>query len=560
MRINNIKRIASAALSACMLMSMSAYAYSDPNYGPWIMSQQSGTTTETSVPASEPASDSASAEVSSAPGSEAEVQTADSTAVQTDTAQVTGAPGSDQTGTTSSDQVDLTGAPGESLQIDVSDLILSVPDGSSKDSIYSAPIGLKALTEAGIAAWHAAGGDGHVQADPVMGRVPAVHVQMLQTDGNLTAGFTTNMEAFSCPTDGFTGLKLRLEDGTGDVFYRVYTNEHGWSKWAMNEMITPYSGDQAKVRAVQMRINGYTRNLYNFYYRAILNDGTSLGWAHDGQTAGALGKDQYIQALEVRLWKTGCSFNDNTSGYLLADNSEGVIVGADGSVSYSRFDGSAYTGWGYDTENNKYYFKDNVPVTGWQYIGDYKYYFDETGKVVTDLEPVMGLTGDYKIRINKDMKTLTVYTKDGSNGYIIPYKVILVTIGSDTPIGTFKTYADYRWKFMHDDIYCQYLLRIKDGFLLHSIIFYGAPDSYHLTASTFNQLGKNQSDGCIRMLSGDAAWVFNNCGLNTSVEIYNDKWVMGPLDRPAISWVIPDTQCYDPTDPEVIQAQLAAKG
>ena len=41
-------------------------------------------------------------------------------------------------------------------------------------------------------------------------------------------------------------------------------------------------------------------------------------------------------------------------------------------------------------------------------IEGYKYCFDETGKVVTDLEPIIGANGPYLIRINKQMNTTTV--------------------------------------------------------------------------------------------------------------------------------------------------------
>lgn len=397
----------------------------------------------------------------------------------------------------------------------------------------------------------------NVTTDPIMGQVPFLHVQLLQSSGNLTEGFTTNMGAFNSPDDGFTGLKLRFENSIGDIYYRVYTEQHGWSKWAMNEMITPYSGDGARVTAFQIRGNGHTRNLYDIYYRAVLNDGTVLGWAHDGQSAGTIGTGKYIQQVQVALWPKGTAFSQSTDGHFSAQNDESVYVGADGAYHYQTWNGAAYTGWAYDTDNNKYYFKDSNVVTGWQYIDGYKYYFDAQGRVVTDLEPIIGLQSNYIIKVNKTMKTMTVYAKDGDNGYIMPVKVILNTIGPDTPVGTFKTYEKYRWKFMHDDIYCQYLLRFKNGFILHSIIYQPQPTSYNLVASTYNYLGKNQSDGCVRMTSGDAAWVYTNCGVGTQITIYNDEWTPGPFDRPAIQKGIPFNQNYDPTDPVIVAKQKA---
>ncbi len=394
-----------------------------------------------------------------------------------------------------------------------------------------------------------------VEADPILGEAPIVNAALIQSDGN-TPTFSTDSAAGTAETDGFTGLWMCYDRAIGDVYYRVYTDAHGWSKWAMNEMRTPDYGDGSKVAGVEVRIKGHTANSYDIFYRATLNDGTQLGWAHNGDAAGTFGTGKYIQSLEIKLFKKGTG---TAAGYQQAAGFEGVVTGDDGKAVYQTFDNRAFTGWAYDNNNNKYYFNNNHIVTGWQYIDGYKYYFDENGVVVTDLEPIIGLTGDYIIKINKAMKTMTVYAKDGDNGYIIPVKSILTTIGNDTPLGTYKTYEAYRWKYMHDAdggaYYCQYLLRFKNGYILHSIIYQGAADSYHLLADTYNQLGKNQSDGCVRMLSGDAAWIYNNCGVGTQVTIYNDEWVTGPFDRPAIEQAIPRTQNYDPTDPVIVKKQ-----
>ena len=394
-----------------------------------------------------------------------------------------------------------------------------------------------------------------VTVDPIMQSAPFLHVQLLKPSGTLTDGFTSNMGAFNSPEEGISGLKMRLENSIGDVYYRVYTDAHGWSKWAMNEMITPYAGDGAKVTAFQIRGNGHTRNLYDIYYRAVLNDGSVLDWAHDGQSAGTIGTGKYVQQVQVALWPKGQPLNQSTAKPFAAQNDDGVYAGSDGAYHYSTWNGQPYTGWGYDTANNKYYFKDSNAVTGWQYIDGYKYYFDGHGRVVTDLEPIIGLQKNYIIKVNKAMKTMTVYAKDGNNGYIMPVKVILNTIGPATPVGTFKTYEKYRWKFMHDDIYCQFLLRFKNGFILHSIIYQPQPTSHNLVAATYNYLGKNQSDGCVRMTSGDAAWVYTNCGVGTEITIYNDEWSTGPFDRPAIQQGIPFNQNYDPTDPVIVAKQ-----
>ena len=238
---------------------------------------------------------------------------------------------------------------------------------------------------------------------------------------------------------------------------------------------------------------------------------------------------------------------------MLAPFYEGVYRDASGALQFSKSDDAAYTGWGFEN-NTPYYFKDGVVQTGWQYIDGYKYYFAEDGQLVTDLEPIMGLTNDYVIKYNKATATMYIMARDGANGYIIPFKTFMSTDGPDTPLGSYKIYAKYAWKFMHDDIYCQYLSRFFNGFIIHSLIYYDKPSSYALDANTYNYMDIAQSGGCLRLRAGDAAWVYHNCKMGTPVMTYSNLHEKGPVEKPAIDTPIPTSQKFDPTDP-VVQNQ-----
>ena len=92
------------------------------------------------------------------------------------------------------------------------------------------------------------------------------------------------------------------------------------------------------------------------------------------------------------------------------------------------------------------------------------------------------------MKVNKTLNCLTVYAKDGNNGYILPVKAMLTSVGDDTPIGTFYTPEKYRWRLMVNDTYTQYATRITQGFLLHSIT-YEEPDINKLMTVGYNGLG-----------------------------------------------------------------------
>lgn len=369
----------------------------------------------------------------------------------------------------------------------------------------------------------------NVWSDPVVG------------DGVITAGDA-----------GFRSACIYLNNIVGDIYYRTFTSSYGWTPWAMNGGHTLVFGEGTEVEAIQIKLVGFAGNRFSIYYSTTLSDGTQLDWTKDGGTSGTMGQGKSIRTLRLALWgKEGEAFPYSTERPLDSAAYDGVITG-EGVATYSNGNGAPFTGWGWNYRD-RYYFVDNQAVTGWQYIDGYKYYFDETGKLVTDLEPLIGTSVPFLIKINKEMNTTTVYAQDGANGFIIPVKTFLCSAGDDTPLGTYQTPAKYRWHLMINDVYCQYLTRITGSFLMHSLI-YDRPDPYTMWPETYNYLGVARSAGCIRFKTEDAKWIYDNCSLGTTVEIYNSS-VPGPYERPAIEQIISMDQHYDPTDPNLPENQ-----
>ena len=403
-----------------------------------------------------------------------------------------------------------------------------------------------------------------IAPDPILDTVPVAYYNMAAANGVLlTDGSTTNDGAgYVCFPEGFSKFYMD-HAGVGRYYYRVYSDAHGWSPWCNSTQTTPTNSDGSKVTALQIRVKGYTYTYNDIYYRAVLSDGSSTGWAKNGQTCGAMGTGRYIIALKVAIWNRSSRFPGATQNLLQAGAYEGMYF-ADG-PKYSTFDGREYTGWAYYGDK-QYYFANNNPVQGWQQIDGYTYYFNEDGSVCTDVEPYMEKPGIYELRYNKATKTMYVMAFNSATGACdITYKTFMSSCGPDTPLGSFKTYVKYDWKFMHDNtdddgapIYCQKLTRFYDHFLIHSIIYYGAADPFHLDSSTYNYIDNAVSGGCIRLLSGDALWIYNNLPLQTPVTIYEDPWDKGPVEKDAIRMVIPREQTYDPTDP-VAQAVLSGQ-
>lgn len=536
-----IKTAAGIMLTTAMLVLTAATAFAETIIIPVDPSGTGQTEASAPVIGADPSGNAQESGVIYAPGTDGGTA-----------AQNTGGPGETQ-GPESGTVISGTEQSGSTVMPDGSTVTPISPDGTGALSGGLLPAGTidnVSLPE----------GDGRCVADPTLGTTPFIITQLVDLNGVVdvyTMKTSLDENQWNTVGDGFTGMKVHMEQGVGSVYYRVYTGATGWTYWGVNDTVTP-STNGAKVEAFQMRLQGYTGNVYDLWYKAQLSDGTETGWTNNGKTCGTMGTGKYITAIQTILWKKGVRFPNSTENFLIAQQYEGMMQDAGGKLVYQMHDGTPYTGWTY-VNNDKYYVQDNVPVTGWQYIDGYKFYFDETGKLVTDLEPIIGNPHDFIIKVNRARNSVTIYTKDGDNGYILPYKVFLCTLnGTETPLGTYKFYVKYRWKYMHDGpdgraIYCQFLNRFYQGFLMHSLIYWEKPDTYHFDASTYNFLGAQESDGCIRLKAGEAQWVYENCPNGTQITIYDDMWNIGPLDRPAIEQAIPPTQNYDPTDPLVQQ-------
>lgn len=385
------------------------------------------------------------------------------------------------------------------------------------------------------------------------------HLQttILLNDAKAWSQAYVNDQQIEGAAQGFSSVSTFLENIHGNVLYRTYSSANGWTSWALNGQQTANATTWVPVEAIQYRFSGPVAAKYDIYYSTILSDGTNTGWAKNGESAGTMNQGLYMTGYRLAFFVKGTATELDTSNTLVSAHQDGIQI-VDGALRYIHGDGSGYTGWGWQ-QDDRYYFVDSMPVTGWQYIDGFKYYFQEDGKLLQDVEPVIGTGGPFMLKINKEMNCLTVYAKDGDNGFIIPVKSFLTSVGDDTPIGTFKTPEKYRWRLMIHDLYTQYATRLGSGLpiLIHSII-YDAPNPFTVWASTYNNLGIARSAGCIRLASADAKWVYDNCALGTTVVVYNSS-TAGPFERPTIMYEIPFEQTWDPTDPNVTQEMIDAE-
>lgn len=344
------------------------------------------------------------------------------------------------------------------------------------------------------------------------------------------------------------GIKVWLTGVEGSISYRVYLHDGGWQGWVSDGAVAGGENTGNQIEAIQMKLGGYAGQVLDVWYRATISGREKLGLAMTGSPAGTVGEGNPLTSIEAYLTEVNHNESDGTPA--LRSNLPYGFYDDNGMTRYTDIPGGIYTGW-LDHEGARYYVRDNSFLTGWQYIDGLKFYFDEQGKLVQNLDPVIGIQSSYVLKINKQLNTLTAYAMDGDNGYIIPVKAMLCSVGDDTPLGTFHTPEKYRWRLMVNDTYTQYATRITagQGFLIHSIC-YDKPDIYTMQSVGYNGLGVVRSLGCIRLTAENAKWVYDNCPIGTTIEIYEDPVNVGPFFKPTIT-PIPVDQTWDPTDPLV---------
>lgn len=156
----------------------------------------------------------------------------------------------------------------------------------------------------------------------------------------------------------------------------------------------------------------------------------------------------------------------------------------------------------------------------------------------------------YYIKVNRTTNCVTIYEKDATGDYTVPIKAMVCSVGAggNTPVGKFRTPEKYRWRQLLGGVWGQYSTRITGNVLFHSCC-YSSTDESTLITKTYNRLGNKDSLGCVRLTVGDAKWMYENCPLGTTVEVFDAP--TDPLPKPQAIKLTENAPYprWDPTDP-----------
>ena len=159
----------------------------------------------------------------------------------------------------------------------------------------------------------------------------------------------------------------------------------------------------------------------------------------------------------------------------------------------------------------------------------------------------------YFLRVNCQTNTITVYTRDETGEYTVPYRAMICSTGANggTPLGTYRLSGNrWEWLSLVGGVQGRYNTQIFGDYLFHSVPYLERYNNGSLQPGEFDKLGTACSHGCIRLQICDAMWIYDNLWDIGGVEIYNSP-DLGPLGTPTAPKIDQsEFPGWDPTDPD----------
>lgn len=146
---------------------------------------------------------------------------------------------------------------------------------------------------------------------------------------------------------------------------------------------------------------------------------------------------------------------------------------------------------------------------------------DSTPKPTPEPTPV-----PFAITVDVNNQVTTVYGRDAEGNYSVVVREMLCSTGTrsyPSDIGEFTLNGrTARWCYFPKwGGHAQYWTRINSSIAFHSVC-YNSVSTMDLSVSSYKNLGKRASHGCIRLLVADAKWIYDNVGAGTVVTIRDD--------------------------------------
>ena len=358
-------------------------------------------------------------------------------------------------------------------------------------------------------------------------------------DGRMLTGFYKDATGQLFYSDGsgamLTTTGWYLMNGT---WYWVNGNGSLATGWINVGGTWYYMGENGAMKTGWYQVNGA-------WYYSNGSGAMQTGWLNRGGTWYYLTGSGAMATGWINLGGTWYYLNPGNgdmvgAGWHLINNKWYYFGGSGAMYSnrWKRINGSWY-----------YFGADGAMTTGWKYVDGYKFYFGTDGKMVQDVDKLIGKQSSYKLTVNRVKCQVTVYAANETGNYCIPVKTFTCSVGkaaTPTHVGTYQTVRKSNPVELMGPSWGKYGTQINAyGDWFHSVACSNPDPTYSLAAGNYNMLGQPASHGCVRLCVRDAKWIYDNCGLYTTVVVSDTEYT--PFDKvPTIK--IPAGQNWDPTD------------
>lgn len=184
----------------------------------------------------------------------------------------------------------------------------------------------------------------------------------------------------------------------------------------------------------------------------------------------------------------------------------------------------------------------------WKYKDGYKLCYDSAGKLIKDVDGIIGKRSRYLLKVNTQRCVVTAYAYDSAKKkYYIPVKSWLCSPSDYTASGTWSSGAKHRFWTLFYNSYSQWTMQIHGNILFHTVPYTSYGNKTALSVTEYNKLGAAASHGCVRMPCDGMKWIYDRCPSGTTVTIYRSS-DPGPFGKPSLQR-IPKWHTWDPTDP-----------
>lgn len=232
--------------------------------------------------------------------------------------------------------------------------------------------------------------------------------------------------------------------------------------------------------------------------------------------------DPNVSQRTFKKFKDGVKYSVRVRSFVLDGGSEVY-----GKWCKSKKAKSVTTGWKTvdkgTAKERKYYYRNGALVKGQQDIKGIPYYFNSKGEVkgVTskmwkNVSKAPNKTG-YYLSVDTKRNRFCIYTWSGSE-WLVKTSWICSTGKKSTPTvkGTFSV-LDRKSHFGENKNYsCWYATRFYKDYYIHSEKYKAGSKTKFVDGT----MGKNVSEGCVRLQIKMAKWIYDNMKVGTGIYIY----------------------------------------